>query len=326
MLFAYVHLLSFEPLSKKHTMKKIGILVLSAAFALGACKKTEDTPAVSTYPTDGLKVSNQQVVFVMEETGAWCQFCPNGAASMVELVATHGDKVLPMAVHSGDPLTAPIGGILRTNFPAGGVPNFYVMNEDASQSPLNKISAYINEVPVLGVTHAVLTTDTSWNVYPKIEFFESVLNEDYLINSYVIFDAVLAKDYGNNIDLNQTSSVPVAGGSNPTKWLQDAAFVAGEPQIKAGDDYYHEESVVGTSNAVNPWGKAVADVNPFGREYIEGDILGTKSSSILISLPKVSKGPLQTDISIYTIVWRLRTDGSGDYDYVNGYKSHLGGN
>jgi len=307
-------------------MKKIGLIVLSAAFVLGACEKTTDTPAAATYPTDGLKVSQQQVVMVMEQTGAWCQFCPNGAVLMTQLIAEHGNKILPIAVHSSDPLTAPISGILDLNFPAAGVPNFWVMNEDAGQSPASKIALYINEEPILGVTHAVVKTDSSWNVYPKIEFFGSVFNEDYLINSYVIFDAVLAKDYGNGIDLNQVSSVPVAGGTNPTKWLQDAAFVNGEPQIKAGDDYYHTEAIVGAANTINPWGKPVADVNPFEREYIEGDILGTKSSSILLSIPKVSKGPLKTDISIYTVVWRLRTDGSGEYDYVNGYASHLDAN
>ncbi len=303
-------------------MKKIGLLLLSATFILGACKKEDDAPKAATYPTSGLLVSDQQVVLVLEATGAWCQFCPNGAATMIEMVATHGDKILPIAVHSSDPITAPISGILDANFPTTGVPNFYVMNEDAGQSPGNKIAAYINEVPTLGIAHTVVTTDSSWNVYPKVEFFKSAINEDYLVNSYIILDAVLAKDYGSGNDLNQTSSVPIAGGINPTKWLQDAAIVGGVPQIKAGDDYYHTEAVVGVANTTNPFGKALADVNPFGREFIEGDILGTKNTPIMLSIPKFSIAPYETGVSIYTIVWRLRTDGSGAFDYVNGYVSH----
>lgn len=303
-------------------MKKLGLLFLSAAFVLGACKKEEDTPAAATYPTDGLTVSPDQKVLLVETTGAWCQYCPNGAVSMIEALATFGDKIIPVAVHSRDALTFPISAVWDNNFPTTGVPNFYVMNEDAGQSPLNKISAYINEVPTMGVTHAVVATDTSWNVYPKIEVFKSAVNEDFLVQSYIIVNSVLAKDYGGGIDLNQISSVPVAGGVNPTKWLQDAAIVQGEAQIKAGDDYYHLESIVGVSSTPNPYGKAIAVVNPFGTEYIEGDILGTKNTPLMLSIPIFSIAPFETDVSVYSIVWRLRTDGSGAFDYVNGFLSH----
>lgn len=303
-------------------MKRIVIAIISVGMLFAACEKDTPTTGNQSYPTDGLTVENKQRVLVMEQTGAWCQFCPNGAATMVELVAFYEDAIVPIAVHSGDALTAPISGIWDNNFPASGVPNFYVMNEDAGQAPQNKISGYLNQIPFVGITHAIETTDSSWNVYPKLQVFEASFNEDYLINSYLILDAVLAKDYGSGIDLNQISSVPIAGGVNPTKWLQDAAFVDGEPQIRAGDDYYHTESLVGVANTFNPFGLALADFNPFGNEYIDGDILGTKNTPILLSIPRVSIAPFETEISIVTIVWRLRTDGSGAFDYVNGYMSH----
>ena len=63
-------------------------------------------------------------------------------------------------------------------------------------------------------------------------------------------------------------------------------------------------------------------VNPFGTEYIEGDILGTKNTPMMLSIPLFSIDPFETEVSVYSIVWRLRTDGSGAYDYVNGYMSH----
>jgi hypothetical protein len=68
----------------------------------------------------------------------------------------------------------------------------------------------------------------------------------------------------------------------------------------------------------------LADINPFGTEFIKGDILGTKNTPILLSIPKTSLSPFETGLSVVTIVWRLRTDGSGAYDYVNGYMSHIG--
>ena len=38
------------------------------------------------------------------------------------------------------------------------------------------------------------------------------------------------------------------------------------------------------------------------------------------------KDPWETGLSFATIVWRLRTDGTGGYDYVNGYVSPFKGN
>jgi len=307
-------------------MKKLGLFILAGGLLLGGCKETEPTSSNDTYPTDALTVDAKQRVLVVEQTGAWCQFCPNGAEKMIALDAFLGDAILPIAVHNKDDLTLPVSGLWDDNYPTQGVPNFYVMNEDAGLSPEGKIPAYINLVPTLGVNHAVVTTDTSYNVYAKIEVFTDSYNEDYLINSYLILDGVLAKDYGGGLDLNQVSSVPIVqtgAGSTPTKWAQNAAVVNGEPQVKAGDNYDHIEVLFTPANTANPWGLPLAEVNPFGRDFIEGDILGTKNTPILLSIPKTSLAPFETGLSVATIVWRLRTDGSGGYDYVNGYMSHF---
>ena len=310
-------------------MKKLGLFIVAAGLLLGSCKKTEPTTNDSSYPTDNLTVDPKQRVLVVEQTGAWCQFCPNGAEKLIALDAFYDDAILPIAVHNGDDITLPVGGLWDNNYPFSGVPNFYVMNEDASQSPEGKIPAYLNVVPVFGVTHNVITTDTSYNVYAKVQVFADSYGEDYLINSYLMLDGVLAKDYGGGIDLNQVSSVPIVqtgAGSIPSKWAQDAAIVNGEPQVKAGDNYYHTEVLYTPAKTMNPWGMPIADVNPFGRDFIEGDILGTKNTPILLSIPKSSLSPFETGLSVVTIVWRLRTDGSGAFDYVNGYMSHFGSN
>jgi len=312
------------PHKNRTAMKKIGLLMIAGVLVFASCK-TEETPKESSYPTTGLTVDEKQRVLVVEQTGAWCQYCPNGAEALIELSATYGDDIVGIAVHNGDKLTLPVSGLWDNNYPTSGVPNFYVMNEDASQDPGSKVPNYVSNEPILGVVHKVVTTTDTFEVYAKVQVFKDSYGQDYLINSYLILDGVLAKDYGSGNNLQQVSSVPIVttgSGSIPSKWAQDAAFVNGVPQVKAGEDYYHTEVLYTPANTVNPWGKPLADANPFGNEYIAGDILGTKNTPIVLKIPR-STYFFQTELSVATIVWRLRTDGSGAYDYVNGYVSHI---
>lgn len=305
-------------------MKKIGLLMMAGVLVFASCK-TEETKKDTGYPTTGLTVDEKQRVLVIEQTGAWCQFCPNGAEKLIQLNTIFGDDILGLAVHNGDKLTLPVGALLDNNYPTSGVPNFYVMNEDAGQSPDGKVPNYTSNEPVLGVAHSVISTADTFEVYAKVQVFKDSYGEDYLINSYLVLDGVLAKDYGNGNNLQQVSSVPIVttgSGSIPSKWAKDAAIVNGVPQVKAGEDYYHTEVLYTPAKTVNPWGMPLAEANPFGNEYIAGDVLGTKNTPIVLKIPR-STYFFETSLSVATIVWRLRTDGSGAYDYVNGYVSHI---
>jgi hypothetical protein len=167
-------------------------------------------------------------------------------------------------------------------------------------------------------------------VYPKIEILRSAtLNENFFVQSFLLIDGVEARDYGNGIDLNQVSSVPkvsTGSGANPTKWVLDAAEVDGEPAIKAGDVYTHDEVVAGVAtNTADFWGHNLGEINPFGNEFLEGDVLGTKHTPIMLSIQMqgIDYKQFNAHLSVATIIWKFRSDGSGRYDYVNGYLSHL---
>lgn len=307
-------------------MKKVALFL--GVIALMATKCETDEPVAETpFPTDNLTVDSVQTILVIEQTGTWCQYCPNGAEELLVLDAKYGDAILPLAVHNGDPITVPSGVLLDSNYKAPGVPNFFVMNEDAGQSPDGLIAGYLTLAPKIGLKHTVVETDSSYNVYVKVEVFEDSFGEAYLIQSYLVLDDLLAKDYGNGLDLNQTSSVSTVtegSGSTPTRWVQDAAFLDGIPLVNSGDDYYHKEVLYTAANTVNPWGKPLADINPFGSDYIRKDVYGTRYTPIILSIPRNSLDPFETGLSVATIIWRLKTDGSGDYEYVNGYKSNFG--
>jgi hypothetical protein len=68
-------------------------------------------------------------------------------------------------------------------------------------------------------------------------------------------------------------------------------------------------------------------VNPFGKEYIEGDILGTRNTPIVLRIRKdpnlIIPAEANISFSVATVIWRLIQDGSGEYEYVNSYLDHV---
>ena len=318
-------------------MKKIALFSLVLAFGLIGCKKENNSSGGGSFPTDNLTVDKQQNVFVMDMTGAWCQHCPIGTQQMLLAKGTYGDRVIGFATHGGsagqlDALKSPAAELLIGNFlPGEGFPTLLVMNENSGQDIMNNVTAALNmpDLPTFGVKHTTSITDSSINVYAKVECFQESQNVNFFVQSFLLLDGVEARDYGNGIDLNQVSSHPevtTGSGATPTKWALDVAVVNGEPQAKAGDIYTHDEAVFGVAtNTQTFWGHNIGDVNPFGNEFIEGDVLGTKYTPLLMSIKTGGLNYKQFNghVSIASVVWKFKDDGSGLYEYVNGYVSHL---
>ena len=85
---------------------------------------------------------------------------------------------------------------------------------------------------------------TGFTVYPRIKVLETKTENIYMVQSYLLLNGVIAKDYGNGADLNQVSSLPkvsTGSGSTPTSWAQDAAVVNGTALITSGTIYTHDE-------------------------------------------------------------------------------------
>ena len=116
-----------------HSAKYFALASL-AVLILASCQDEVIDPLPEVYITDSLTVSPKQKVLVIETTGTWCQYCPNGAQSMIIATNTFNDSVnhesliIPFASHTGDPLESSVQTALNTAFPTTGVPNFYVQN------------------------------------------------------------------------------------------------------------------------------------------------------------------------------------------------------
>ena len=332
-------------------MKKlIALTVLASTVLLSSCETGGSKPAPMTYPGDSLSVSSLARPLVIETTGAWCQYCPNGAEIMAMVDGIMGDSVVLIANHVGDwfangnAASAAFDG----NFPTSGVPNFYVNNTDVGQSPTAAAGAALMNDVAFGVEAEVADSAGKLIVYPRVKCLETKINEVYMIQSYLLLNGVVAKDYGGGVDLNQVSSLPkvtTGSGTTPSMWSQDAAEItSGVFMIKAGTVYTHDEALFGhattavkgwinspdasiadtTGISLGVWGMNLADLNALGSSYAAGDIFGTRYSPVQFEIqkPTLPVG-MEADYSVATIIWQLRQDGSGAYDYVNGSVTHV---
>lgn len=330
-------------------MKKIIALgAVAGAMFMTSCDTNGPAGEPVTYPGDSLTVSSTARPLVIETTGTWCQFCPNGAEVMTMIDGVLGDSVVLIANHTGNDWfaqNAPVTGTIGDNFPTSGVPNFYVNNEDVGQSPTAAAGAATLAEVAFGLEADVIKDSTRLMVYPRVKVLETKLDQVYMIQSYLLLNGVEARDYGNGVDLNQVSSVPLVttgSGATPSTWAQDAAVVGGVALIKSGTIYTHDETLFGhatkavtgwtesddaatadtTVTTLGAWGMNLGDINPLGGAYAAGDIYGTRYTPFQfeIELPTL---PFDADLSVATIIWQLRQDGSGDYDYVNGTVNHV---
>ena len=311
-------------------MKKIfNLLLLSMAFT--ACEPDPTDPIPAEYVTDKLTVSEDQKAFLLETTGTWCQYCPNGAASMLEMQSTYntdGDsniRVIGFASHTGDPLVTPVQTLLNNTFTTTGVPNFYVNNEDVGQSISGPTGAALAGTPSVGVSHISSQNETgdSTIVDIKVQFFEDKKNIAYYVQSYLLATGIVAKTYdlgGLPVDLNQVSSVAIVttgSGNTPTTWAVDTWGK------KAGEPYTHDHIPFASGITSFEWGVKLDTINPLGQSYFEGDIFGSKYTPIKLVIPHEVLGvpvPSGVEYEVVTIIWSERFDGTPGVLFVNGFQ------
>lgn len=314
-------------------MKRIFLLGLLSAAVLGACKKEDDknTPT-EVNPIEGLIVSPGRAALVVENTGAWCQYCPNGAEILLGMEKAYS-QVIGVAVHNADPLASPTAIGWEIAFPAGGYPTIHVNGEALENygDANNAVLAVINEEAEIGAAHKVTDLDSAYAVDVKIEVFDDIAGREFFVQSFLMIDGVLAKNYGVDGDLRQTSSIPIVStGSDVSTWAQDAAFVDGVPSAKAGDNFYHLHNIWSTAYSTDSvytgQGLPLSAVNPFGNEFVAGDVFGTQYSPIrfYITKPSVPASWVTTGYSALTLIWELYyEDATAKYRYVNAYESAI---
>lgn len=269
-------------------------------LVFAGCKKEEENKGNGT-----LAPAQKQRALVVYTTGTWCGYCPNGSEKAVQAEHTFGNDMVVLTVHSGDPLSNGTADALGSNFPASGVPNFYVGNTNAGQSIDGAINALINQSPMAGVGHNWTRSGDKINVKARVRFYENGTG-NYFMNSYFVQGDIEAA--GNLTQSDFTDRLEDVDGV--TKWKVDAAPVnSGGSQtylIKAGDTYIHHSTLSAHADGLGIWGEAIPVTPTAGDEY-------TMNFTITIPANAATNG-----MKVVTVLWK--DNGSGGAEVINVYR------
>ncbi len=310
--------------------------LIAPIIALGmvACETPDDKDEPGgSYPSNSVTVRGTQQVNLAEITAVDCGTCLPTQVTMEVLKARYPGRIVPFSLHAGDTLYTPfMNDLYLTLGDDNSNPNkLFINGIQVTGDPFEIVGAIIDsEVPpVMGVGHAVRSNDTAWLVYPKVKFFAND-QSDYYVQSYVMLDNAVAKQYGG-VDITQASAfAEVQAGSNgtPSIWTQNAGPVDSVTFLyQQGDAYmHHDVALYAGVNDTNVYGLPLSVINPIGQNFFQGDVFGNEFTPIEIAVPKPDFDMIrhvEGEIKVATIVWQ-RISGTPDlYVFVNGYYSEM---
>lgn len=312
--------------------------VIAPVVALGmiACETPDDKDEPGgNYPSNNLTVQETQQIGMTEITAVDCGNCLATQLAMEIAKARYPGRIIPMSLHAGDTLYTPFQNDLYLTL-GDDMSNTFKLFINGFQvpqgvDPLEQIQIMIESEtpPSMGVAHATRENDTAWLIYPKVKLY--VDNQlDYYVQSYVMLDNAIAKQYGA-IDLTQASSLAelqAGGGGAPSVWTQNVGEVDSVTYLYSqGDPYmHHDVALYAGVNDTNVYGLPLSTINPLGQNFFVGDIFGNEFTPIEIAVPKPDFDLIDHvdgEIKVATVVWQ-RIPGTPDvYVFVNGYYSEF---
>lgn len=301
------------------------------ALAAISCETPDptDDPS-SSYPSNDLVVDGTQNLGLTEITAVTCPDCPVRQEVMEILKARYPGRIIPMSLHADTLFTQTAADVYLTLGDDQSNPfKLFINGTQVASDPFELVDAVIqaDAPPVVGVAHATREIDTAWVIYPKVEMYADN-QRDLFIQSYILMDNVVAKQYGD-IDLTQLSNDPrlqQGGGGAPTTWTTAAGEVDSVTNLYAqGDAYMHHDVLLyGGVNDTTAYGIPLSLVNPLGQNYFAGDIFGNEYTPMEIYVPKPDFniiGHVGGEIKVVTIVWERFEATPPVFTYVNGYYS-----
>ncbi len=302
-------------------MKKLFTLGL-IAFSILACK--EDPPPVAdTYPTDGLPLEEKTRAMLI------VGYEPTSPASISYDILrkinedVYGKSLNNISLVSGGLLGNPLAGLLAANFGSPAAPYALLNGEQAFMPELvDEIEDVLEEKPLLSVAHKVSSNDTAWIVDSKVKFFKDTLTAGIFIETYMLAK-IEARQY-DMVDLRIPEVKDfIKNTDEASVWQQDIPNIDSSSfVVKNGDIYNHNYILLSNFNESDPFGTQLGEYWPFGGEFIEGDVIGTRDTPIRHHFLKPEEGDFDFDFKpqFITVVWMVNPFTSA-YDYVNSYST-----
>ena len=317
-------------------MKKI-LLFSALVVAFASCK--EDEPKiVPSYPTDGLTLEQKSNALLL--MGSSNQNPASAAFEAIRLMTDYDYKGRMNTLHM---LTTQNGGLypayadsIMMNFQSP-LPPYFVVGTQNIFPPTDlegEIKRATREQPLLAVSHKVTQNDTSWVVDHKVQFFMDTIYDQIFIDTYMLAK-LKAQVYNANtadeVDLRMAATPdliknPPLPLPNESQWDIDVRSTDSTKILAAKNTpFYYQNLFFDKYDSTSTWGPQLGSYWPFGGEFYNGDIIGTKDTPIRHYFMKPKPGEdMQLsgyEIKFMSIVW-VRDPITGSMKHANSYISN----
>jgi thiol-disulfide isomerase/thioredoxin len=259
---------------------KIFIYFLIPSFFIMACQKDESI--INASQEQILQPVKEKHVLVMEQTGAWCGACPNGARVLDSLKRKYGSSAIPFAIHVNDVMEPDCKSSFRSDRQYSSFPSFFITEAriSAIQSTCeNAVEAKLTTTIEAASDFKVSFIGDSIDIETKTEFYENGIGNYYLA-AYVLEDSIF-------------------GGSGSGSYKQTSG----------SSNYYHQHVLRNSSTGNQFWGDTLT-IDPTAGMVIDRKV------SIYNDATWIDK-----NLHVIIVLWKETGTTNRKYVFVNA-KSH----
>ncbi len=306
-------------------MKKLCFLFVGLAF-LASCDEDDDKNS-GPYTTDSLVLKAEKNALLMQGYN----FNLNVSVGfdiarhvMEDVYGRNLNHVSFLDQGAGNFYYDKVDTILN-NFQTPTFPYFYLNGLSSNIGTLQlEIEDAITGRPLASVANVVSSNDTAWVVDCKVKFFMDTLSSGIFIETYMLAD-IQAANYDPLEDLRFTE-LPgfVANDDFSSKWAASIPNIDTTKSIfNQGETVVHRYIAQANFNTSSAWGTSMGEYSPFGGEFANGDVYGTRHTPIRHHFlkPKAGEFDYNRKVRFLTVVWILNPF-SNSMEYVNSYMNN----
>lgn len=307
-----------------------GLIILMAALA--SCDDKKDINGENSgYPTADLKPAEKRNVLLLRGLNFSQAVTTEILSRLAE--SEFGPDVNHMSVFTPDqgPLGGPVLDTIKNRFQLSQAPIPILVNTTPLSSPnaiLDDTESSIRRRSVASVEHTVRENDTSWTVFNKVRIWEDTLAPNFKIATYLLADIPGVQYMSENIDLRpQESPDVVERNDSLATWVTDFPNADSSGTIAKKGDVFTHRSVLLNAYRERTWGIALQEYTPFGAQFFENDLIGTKSTPIEHHFVKPSAfedddfdANFEFEPVFLSIIWS-EDPMTGEVEYLNSFWS-----
>lgn len=183
-------------MKQKFYFKKVFILALSV-FAV-SCSKNKDNYVVepeaqpTSISTSAVSTRYVQNCTLETYTGTWCGYCPRAETATGQAVQALGDKVVPIAFHSGDVMNFSNVSTLMNTFGVGGFPT-QLANRKMGYNGISQLTQFTSTPSNIGLAINSSIAGSTLSLSVKARFSQATTGSKIVV--YILESGIVASQH-----------------------------------------------------------------------------------------------------------------------------------